>query len=321
MLACNLQAGDEVVIPSFTFSSTATALANLGAKPVFVDVRQQDLCINADLVEDAITERTKAVIAVHYAGIIAPMDQLREITERRGLILIEDAAQALLSKRSGAFAGSFGSLACLSFHYTKNVTCGEGGAILVNDDEVVQRVEIAREKGTDRSRFLRGSVDKYTWRSLGTSGILAEPLAAILWKQLQSAELATRERQTAVEAYAKLLGPLEQEGYIRLPVLDPENPGNGHFFFVLLNSPEQRVQLLAYLNERAIQATSHYEPLHLSPYASEHYSTESDMAETVYAASRIVRLPTWPGVGSQTQRIVGAIYDFFGVPCINEGLI
>lgn len=312
MLACQLGPGDEVIVPSFTFTSTVNAFANLGATPVFVDVREQDLCIDADLVEEAISDRTKAILAVHYAGTIAPMEEIASIAREYDLVVVEDAAQALLSEAYGKRAGSFGAVACLSFHHTKNVSCGEGGAVLVNDPRMIEPIEISREKGTDRTSYLRGSVDKYTWRSRGTSGVLAEPLAALLATRLQNAHAITRARLDAVALYRALLSPLETAGKIRLPDFDPNNAGNGHFYYLLARTSEERQALLVHLAESGVQATTHYEPLHTSPHGKAFGRTGSSMGVTEYASARLLRLPTWPGVIQHLNHIAASIFGFFG---------
>ncbi len=309
-LLLDLHAGDEVVMPSFTFVSTANAFALRGAKPVFVDVQADTLNIDPDAIEAAITPRTRAIVVVHYAGVGCDMAAIGAIAARHGLPVVEDAAQAIMASRDGRPLGSFGDLAALSFHDTKNIVCGEGGALLINREAFVRRAEILREKGTDRSRFLRGQVDKYTWQDIGSSFLPSDILAAFLHAQLEAAQSITAARVAIWERYHELLQGLEQRGLLRRQVVPPGCRHNGHMYFVLLAPGISRDAVLQGLRERGITATFHYVPLHSSPAGLQLGRTDGELPITSDSAARLVRLPLWPGLQPQDQqRVVDALTE------------
>jgi len=310
-LLLELEPGDEVIMPSFTFVSTANAFALRDAVPVFVDVRPDTLTIDEDRLAGAITPRTRAIVAVPYAGVPCDMDRLTEVAAAHGLTVVEDAAQAMMSTYKGRSAGSLGALGSLSFHETKNVTSGEGGALLVNDPRFVERAEILRSKGTDRGRFLRGEVDKYTWVDLGSSYGMSELNAAFLWAQLAAAEDLTADRLRTWRLYDEALGPLEESGVLRRPIVPEYATHNAHMYYVLVADLEERTALIEELNRSDINAVFHYVPLHSSPAGRRYGRPHGDLTETDAAADRIVRLPLWSGMTeSQVERVVATIDAF-----------
>ncbi len=310
--------GDEVIMPSFTFVSTANAFVLRGAVPVFVDIRPDTLNLDEKLVESAITARTKAIAAVHYGGVGAEMTALMEISERRGLILIEDDAQGIMCKYKEAPLGSFGELAALSFHETKNVISGEGGALIINDKALVERAEIIREKGTNRSRFFRGEVDKYTWVDIGSSFLPSDILAAFLWAQLQEAQSITKNRLEIWEAYHAALAPLEDEGLLQRPTVPEDCLHNAHMYYILARDGDERSRLLARLNSEGIGAVFHYVPLHSSPAGVKFGRASGNLPITEEVSERIIRLPLWVGMGEkEVLEVVKSISDFFR----KEGLL
>src|SRR5690242_7704971 len=264
-MLCDLRPGDEVILPSYTFVSTANAVARLGARPVFVDIRRDTLNIDEELIEPAITRRTKAIFPVHYAGVSCEMDRIMEIAARHDLVVVEDAAQGVNSAYRGRPLGSIGHLAAYSFHETKNYVCGEGGALCVNAPEFVERAEILREKGTNRSRFLRGMVDKYTWVDVGSSYVPSEMVCAYLYAQLENLEPISQRRRDVYNLYRRHLLPLEQQGYVTLPTIPEGCASNYHMFYLLLSDVDARDGLIAYLKQQGITAVFHYVPLHTSP--------------------------------------------------------
>lgn len=286
--------GDEVVMPSFTFVSTANAIALRGATPVFVDVRADTLNLDESRVADAIGPRTKAVLAVHYAGVGCELDALAEAGRREGWTLIEDAAQGVLSSHRDRPLGSLGSMGCLSFHETKNVQCGEGGALLVNDPELVDRAEVVQEKGTDRSRFVRGEVDRYTWVDVGSSFLTSEVNAAFLWAQLEHAEPITRRRMEIWNRYHERFADLEGRGVARRPVVPSHARHNAHMYYLMLDGRSARDRLIEGLSKAGVQAVFHYVPLHSSPAGRRLGRSVASMANTDAAGEGLVRLPLWP---------------------------
>jgi len=295
-LLANVGPGDEVILPSFTFSSTATAFVLRGAVPVFVDVREDTLNLDERLVEAAITERTRAVVAVHYAGVGCAMDPLGEIATRAGLMLIEDAAQGFGSTYRGAPLGTFGSLGALSFHETKNVISGEGGALIINDPLLVERAEILHEKGTNRSTFFRGLTDKYTWVDVGSSFVASDLAAAFLWAQLEKAEWITTQRLAIWSRYHELLADFEARGLLRRPRV-PEDVGhNAHLYYILLPTGKTRDDTLQHLAESGVNAVFHYVPLHSSPAGRRFGRSMGELAITEDVAARLLRLPIWVGM-------------------------
>jgi dTDP-4-amino-4,6-dideoxygalactose transaminase len=304
--------GDEVIMPSYTFVSTANAFAMRGATPVFVDIRPDTLNIDERLVAEAITDRTRAIVPVHYAGVSCDMDTLSQIAADKDVWLIEDAAQALQSTWKGKALGSIGHLGCLSFHETKNIISGEGGALLVNDPRLIERAEIIREKGTNRSQFFRGAVDKYTWVDIGSSYLPGEIIAAFLYAQLEHVDAITQQRRALVARYWELLRPLSDKGRIRLPMGDLSMLGNGHMFYFFAADLEERSSLLAYLKSSGVGAVFHYVPLHSSPAGLKYARVGSKMTVTDDVACQLVRLPLYYGMTEEQQdRVVDALYDFY----------
>ncbi len=310
-MLCGLESGDEVIVPSYTFVSTANSVVRAGASPVFVDIRPDTLNIDDARIEQALTPRTKAIIAVHYAGVGCEMDRIMEIADNYNLVVIEDAAQGVNSFYRGRALGSIGHLATYSFHATKNYTCGEGGALCINEPEFVDRAEIIREKGTNRSQFISGKVDKYTWVDVGSSFLLSELNCAFLYAQLERMAEIAKRRQEIYEFYRERLRPLEQGGLLRLPVVPDVCESNFHIFYILLPQEHTRDSLLAYLKQQGIDAVFHYVPLHTSPMGRKYGYAEGDLPVTEQFSRRILRLPFYCGLTQEQQeRIVDQISTF-----------
>lgn len=310
-LLLEIKAGDEVVMPSFNFVSAANAVVLRGGTPVFVDVRSDTLNLDENLVEAAITPRTRAVAPMHYAGVPCEMDSIGSIAARHGVAVIEDAAQALGSTYRGTPAGSFGALAAVSFHETKNVTSGEGGALLVNTAEFVQRAEIFRDKGTNRSRFLRNEVDKYSWVDVGSSYGLSELNAAFLWAQFEAADHLKADRLRAWWLYHEALEPLEEAGFLRRPVIPEHVQHNGHIYYVLARNASERTRLLEELNAADVNAVFHYVPLHDSVAGRRYGRPHGALSATDDVSGRVIRLPLFHGmdegqIGRVVELLVGA---------------
>jgi dTDP-4-amino-4,6-dideoxygalactose transaminase len=303
-LLLDLQPGDEIIMPSYTFVSTANAFALRGATPVFVDIRRDTLNLDETLVEQAITPKTRAIVVVHYAGVSCEMDTLLAIAERHGLKVIEDAAQGVLSRYKGRDLGAIGDIGSYSFHETKNVISGEGGALLVNRDEFSQQAEIIREKGTDRSRFFRGEVDKYTWQSIGSSFLPSELTAAFLWAQLEQAESLTQRRLTLWETYHALLAEAEGDELIRRPVIPLDCEHNGHMYYVLLAADIDRRLVLEQLKAAGVHAVFHYVPLHSAPAGARIGRVASSLPVTDAVSAQLLRLPMWIGLTAEQQEDV-----------------
>jgi dTDP-4-amino-4,6-dideoxygalactose transaminase len=307
-LLLELEEGDEVVMPSFTFVSAANAVVLRGATPVFVDIRPDTLNLDEALVEQAITPRTKAVMPVHYAGVPCEMDVICDVARKHGVFVVEDAAQALGSTYKGRPAGNLADLAALSFHETKNVTSAEGGALLVGEQHWVDRAEILRDKGTDRSRFFRGEVDKYSWADLGSSYGLSELNAAFLWAQLEAAAELTVERRRIWDLYHEALEPLEEDGILRRPVVPPDVEHNAHIYYMLLDGDDDKTQMLTELNARDVNAVFHFVPLHSSPAGRRFARTAGPLPHTEATAQRLIRLPLWSGMTeSQAVRVTETV--------------
>lgn len=303
-LLLDLKSGDEVIMPSYTFVSTANAFVLRGAVPVFVDIREDTLNLDERLIEAAITPRTRAIAPVHYAGVACEMDAVMAIARRHHLAVIEDAAQSIMASYNGRALGAIGELGSFSFHETKNIISGEGGALLVNDPAMVSRAEVIREKGTDRERFFRGEVDKYTWQDVGSSFLPAETIAAFLWAQLEQAERITRERMAIWQRYHAMLAPLEQSGLLRRPIVPADCQHNGHIYYVLLAPGIDRQAVLRELKSNGIHAVFHYVPLHSSPAGLRFGRAQGDLALTTSLSERLVRLPMWLGLSEgQQQRV------------------
>ncbi len=310
-MLCRLQPGDEVVMPSFTFVSTANAVTLRGAVPVFVDIDPQTLNIDPALTAQAITERTKAVFAVHYAGVPADMDALCRIGREKNLLVIEDAAQAIGSTYKGRPAGSLGDMAAVSFHETKNVICGEGGALTLNRSELFDRAEIIREKGTNRSLFYRGQVDKYTWVDIGSSYLPGELIAAFLLGQLEKNQEILQRRLAAFNLYRSAFSDLEAEGRARLPVIPAHCTGNGHMFYLLLNSLAERTRFIAHMREHGIITPFHYVPLHSSPAGLKYGRAEGRLPNTDLVSDTLVRLPMFFDLERGAETVIARALEFF----------
>lgn len=293
-ILADIRPGDEVIMPSFTFVSTANAFVLRGGVPVFVDIRRDTLNLDEQLIEAAVTARTKAIVPVHYAGVPCAMDEIMASAERHGLMVVEDAAQALLADYKGRRPGAIGHLGCLSFHETKNVISGEGGALLVNDRRFIERGEVIREKGTNRSQFFRGEVDKYTWVDIGSSYLPSELVGAFLYAQLERADEINAKRSRLCAAYRAGLADLERSGALALPRPDPQGTsGNGHLFYILLKNPETRTALITHLKAQDIHAVFHYVPLHSSPAGRKFGRAAGAMPVTDDVSERLLRLPLY----------------------------
>lgn len=305
-LLLELQPGDEVIMPSFTFVSTANAFALRGAVPVFIDIRPDTLNIDETLIEAAITPRTRAICVVHYAGVACEMDTIVDIARRHGLAIVEDAAQAIMSTYKGRPLGTIGQLGAFSFHETKNVISGEGGALLCRDTEFAERAEIIREKGTNRSRFFRGQVDKYTWVDVGSSYLPGEIIAAFLNAQLNDAEDITARRLAIWNRYHAWAAPHEAAGALRRPIIPNECVHNAHMYYLLLPSLEARMRFIANMKERGVQAVFHYIPLHSSPAGEQFGRASGNLDVTDDISNRLVRLPLWLGLESRLDAVLEA---------------
>lgn len=310
-LLADIQPGDEIILPSFTFASTANAFVLRGGVPVFVDIRPDTLNIDEVLIEAAITRRTRAIVVVHYAGVGCAMDAILDIAERHGLLVIEDAAHALLAEFKGRPLGGFGHLAALSFHETKNLISGEGGALIINEPRLVERAEIIREKGTNRSQFFRGEVAKYSWVDIGSSYLPSEILAAFLWAQFEAAAMITKRRLSVWSRYHTAFDELERQGHLRRPVVPPECRPNGHMYHLLLPDLQARTGLIAALEQQGIQAVFHYVPLHSSPAGQKYGRIHGPLTQTDAASDRLVRLPLWVDMTDENiERVIGAVKQF-----------
>jgi dTDP-4-amino-4,6-dideoxygalactose transaminase len=302
--------GDEVIMPSFTFASTANAFVLRGATPVFVDVQQDTLNLDPDAVSEAITPSTKAIVPVHYAGVACDMVRLSAIAEQSNLALIEDAAQALCSSDHGRALGTIGGASALSFHETKNIIAGEGGALLITDPKWAARAEIVWEKGTNRAAFSRGEVDKYTWVDIGSSFLPGEITAAFLWGQLERADAITADRLRCWHVYHAAFAPLEQAGLLRRPVVPAETVHNGHIYFLIYPDAASCDEALAGLRARGVDAVRHYVPLHSAPAGRKFGRTHGSLDVTTDLSARLVRLPLWVGLDdAQIDRVVEAVWQ------------
>ena len=303
-LLCDIRPGDEVILPSFTFSTTATAFVLVGARLVFVDVRPDTMNIDETKIEAAITERTRVIVPVHYAGVACEMDAIMDIARRHGLLVVEDAAQGVMSSYKGRALGTIGDFGCYSFHETKNYSMGEGGAIVINDERYVERAEIIREKGTNRQRFLRGQVDKYTWEEYGSSYLPSDMNAAYLWGQLECADKINDDRLASWAAYREGLAPLAEQGLVELPVVPEGCAHNAHMFYLKCRSLEERGALIAYLKEHGVSAVFHYVPLHSSPAGLRYGRFDGEDVHTTADSDRLVRLPMYYGLSQEDRDLV-----------------
>jgi dTDP-4-amino-4,6-dideoxygalactose transaminase len=310
-LLLDIKSGDEVIVPSFTFVSAANAFALRGAKPVFIDIRQDTLNFDESLFEGLITERCRAALVVHYAGVGCEMDTIVEVAQRRGLALVEDNAHGLFGLYKGRQLGTFGGLAAQSFHETKNFSCGEGGALLINDERFVDRAEVIREKGTNRNRFFRGLVDKYTWTDLGSSYLPSDLLAAVLLAQFESRDRIQAARRRIWTAYCTQLTDWASESGVQLPQVPPDRDQAFHMFYLLMPSLEARQGLIAHLKARGIMAVFHYVPLHLSEMGRRYGGREGDCPVTERVSNQLVRLPFYNQLSFDDQsRVIEAVREF-----------
>lgn len=311
-ILANIQPGDEVIMPSYTFVSTADAFVLRGAKIVFVDIRPDTMNIDEKLIEDAVTERTKAIVPVHYAGVSCEMDTICDIAKRHNLYVIEDAAQGVLATYKGKALGTIGDYGCYSFHETKNYSMGEGGALLIKDEKNIERAEIIREKGTNRSKFFRGQIDKYTWMEAGSSYLPSELNAAYLWAQLEAADKIYKDRMDTWDRYYEELKELENNGYIELPYIPKECTHNAHMFYIKVKNLDERQGLIQYLKNREITAVFHYIPLHSAPAGKKYGTFFGEDRYTTKESERILRLPLYYGMKeTDIISVISAIKKFF----------
>lgn len=313
-LLCGIEPGDEVIMPSYTFVSTANAFVLRGATPVFVDIRRDSLNLDESLVEAAITERSRAIVPVHYAGVGCEMSRIVSIAKKHGLYVIEDAAQAVNAKYRSSYLGTIGDIGAFSFHETKNVICGEGGAIVMNDSEFSARAEIIREKGTNRSQFFRGEVSKYTWVDIGSSYLPSDIMAAFLYEQLKNLDNITAKREWHYQNYFESLKPLAARGLLDLPQVPEHCETNSHIFYVILQNADQRAALIDHLKHRQINAVFHYVPLHSSPVGMRLGRCPDDLPVTEDISERLLRLPLYYELtDADLSRVVDGIFTFFAV--------
>jgi dTDP-4-amino-4,6-dideoxygalactose transaminase len=311
-ILCDIKEGDEVIMPSFTFVSTADAFAMRGARIVFVDIRPDTMNIDENLIEAAITDKTRAIVAVHYAGVSCEMDKILEIARKYKLFVVEDAAQGVMSFYKGKPLGTIGDFGCYSFHETKNYSMGEGGAILIRDPQYAERAEIIREKGTDRAKFFRGQVDKYTWVSLGSSYLPSELNAAYLYAQLENADYINNYRLNLWNLYYEGLKDLKEKGLIELPYIPQEATHNAHMFYIKARNLEERTRLTKHLKENDIMAVFHYIPLHSAPAGLQHGRFSGGDVYTTKESERLLRLPMYYGLeNGQVGYIIDKIKEFY----------
>jgi len=309
-LLADLKPGDEVIMPSYTFVSTANAFVLRGAVPVFVDIREDTLNIDETRIASAITEKTRAIVPVHYGGVGCAMDAIMEIAKKNDLTVIEDAAQGTMSSYKDRPLGGIGHMAALSFHETKNIISGEGGALLLNDPEYIDRAEIIREKGTNRAKFFQGLVDKYTWVDVGSSYLPSDLIAAFLWAQMEEADTITKQRLALWRTYHKGFEEAEKQGLCRRPVVPEECRHNAHMYYLLLPDDGSRPEMLAYLREKGINAVFHYVPLHSSPAGLKYGRTSGSLATTDAVSRRLLRLPLWIGLEKRIDYIIDEMRCF-----------
>lgn len=310
-MLCDVGPGDEVIMPSYTFVSTADAFVLRGARAVFVDIRPETMNMDERLVEQAITESTRAIVPVHYAGVCCEMDEINRIAQKHRLMVVEDAAQAILSEYKGKAAGTLGDFGCYSFHETKNLSMGEGGALLIKDAKYVERAEIIREKGTNRSKFFRGEIDKYTWLDAGSSYLPSELNAAYLWAQLEIARQIIDDRMASWNYYREALRDLADDGRIELPFIPEGCRHNAHMFFIKARDLEERTALIRFLKENGIGAVFHYVPLHSSAAGVRLGRFSGEDRYTTRESERLVRLPLYYGMGNAVEQVSAAVHEFY----------
>ena len=312
MLLCELKPGDEVILPSYTFSSTATAAVLAGAKLVFVDVRPDTMNIDETKIEAAITERTKVIVVMHYAGVACEMDAIMDLARRHGLMVVEDAAQGVMSTYKGRALGTIGDFGCYSFHETKNYSMGEGGALIINNEAYNERAEILREKGTNRSKFFRGQVDKYTWVDFGDSYLPSELNAAYLWAQLEQADAINENRRASWKAYDEAFAPLKAQGKLELPVIPEDCVHNAHMYYLKLKNLQERTAFINYMKENDVHTVFHYVPLHSAPAGLKFGRFAGEDVYTTKESERLVRLPLYYGLAQEDlEKVIRLVYDFF----------
>ena len=312
MLLCELKPGDEVILPSFTFSSTATAAVLAGARLVFVDVRPDTMNIDETKIEAAITERTKVIVVMHYAGVACEMDTIMDLARRHGLMVVEDAAQGVMSTYKGRALGTIGDFGCYSFHETKNYSMGEGGALIINNEAYNERAEILREKGTNRSKFFRGQVDKYTWVDFGDSYLPSELNAAYLWAQLEQADAINENRLATWNAYDEAFAPLKAQGKLELPVIPEDCVHNAHMYYLKLKNLQERTAFINYMKENDVHTVFHYVPLHSAPAGLKFGRFAGEDVYTTKESERLVRLPLYYGLAQEDlEKVIRLVYDFF----------
>ena len=312
MLLCGLKKDDEVILPSYTFSSTATSIVLTGAKLIFVDIRPDTMNIDENKIEEAITDKTKAIVAVHYAGVSCEMDAIMKIADRHNLFVIEDAAQGVMSEYKGKPLGTIGDFGCYSFHETKNYSMGEGGALVINHPEYNEKAEILREKGTNRSKFFRGQVDKYTWVDYGSSYLPSDMNAAYLWAQFERADEINQNRLNTWNYYYSELLSLQNQGKIQLPIIPEGCRHNAHMFYVKMKDLNQRTDFIKYLKNNGIQSTFHYIPLHSAPAGVKYGCFVGKDIYTTLESERLVRLPMYYRIMEEDKRyIVDCIKKYF----------
>lgn len=311
-ILCDIKPGDEVIMPAYTFVSTADAFVGRGAKIIFVDIRPDTMNIDETLIENAITEKTKVIVPVHYAGVGCEMDTILEIAKKHNLKVVEDAAQGVMAFYKGKPLGTFGNYGCYSFHETKNYSMGEGGALLIRDKDDIEQAEIIREKGTNRSKFFRGQIDKYTWVDFGSSYLPSDMNAAYLWAQLQCAEDINNNRLDSWNKYYELLKPLADAGKIELPFIPEYCAHNAHMFYIKTKNLEERTKLISYLKENEISATFHYIPLHTAPAGQKFGTFIGEDKYTTKESERLLRLPMYYGLeGDKIEYITEKIANFY----------
>ena len=298
-LLSDIKPGDEVIMPSYTFVSTADAFVLRGATPVFVDIRPDTMNIDETLIEDAITSKTKAIVPVHYAGVGCEMDTIMDIARRHNLTVIEDAAQAIASTYKGKALGTFGDFGCYSFHETKNISMGEGGALLIQNEDLVEPAEIIREKGTNRAKFFRGQIDKYTWVNYGSSYLPSDMNAAYLWAQLENIDIIQKKRLSVWNRYREGLSELEKKEYIEFGVIPDECTNNAHMFYIKVSDLETRTELISYLKEKGIMAVFHYVPLHSAPAGRKFGRFNGEDRYTTKESERLIRLPLFYSISDE----------------------
>lgn len=311
-LLCDIHPGDEVILPSYTFSSTANSFVLAGAKLVFVDIRPDTMNIDESKIEEAITDNTKVICCVHYAGVACEMDTIMDIAHRYDLMVVEDAAQGVMSAYKGKALGTIGDFGCYSFHETKNYSMGEGGAIVINNSNYIEKAEILREKGTNRSKFFRGQVDKYTWVDFGDSFLPSELNAAYLWGQLQHADEINNDRLKTWNTYYLAFRPLEEKGLIEIPVIPDECVHNAHMFYIKLKSLEERTEFIQFMKDSGVYCVFHYIPLHSAPAGEKFGIFAGEDKYTSSESERLVRLPLYYNMGgSDLEKVINTVNNYF----------